>query len=68
VKANLIALSLLLMALLLQGALSRFVPISEFVDLPLVVATWFALSRGEIPGMVGGSLWVSLSVCWVRVS
>jgi hypothetical protein len=60
-KADLIAFALLLFALLLQSALSRFVPISDYVDLPLVVATWFALSRGEILGMVGGSLsgWLS---------
>jgi len=60
-KANLIAFGLLLFALLLQGALSLFIPISDYVDLPLVVATWFALSRGEISGMVGGSLsgWLS---------
>jgi len=60
-KANLIALALLVFALLLQSALSLFLPISAYVDLPLVVATWFALSRGEIPGMVGGSLsgWLS---------
>jgi hypothetical protein len=60
-KGNLIALALLLFALLLQGALSLFVPVSDYVDLPLVVATWFALSRGEIAGMLGGSLsgWLS---------
>jgi hypothetical protein len=60
-KANLVALGLLLSALLLQSGLSLFVPISAYVDLPLVVATWFALSRGEVPGMVGGSLsgWLS---------
>jgi hypothetical protein len=60
-KANLIALALLLFALFLQSGLSLFLPISAYVDLPLVVATWFALSRGEIPGMVGGSLsgWLS---------
>lgn len=55
-KANLIALALLVFALLLQSALSRFLPVSAYVDLPLVVATWFALSRGEILGMIGGSL------------
>ena len=55
-KANLIALALLFFALLLQSALSRFLPVSAYVDLPLVVATWFALSRGEILGMIGGSL------------
>ncbi len=55
-KANLIALGLLFIALLLQGGLSLFLPIGAYVDLPLVVATWFALSRGEIMGMVGGSL------------
>ncbi len=55
-RSNLIALGLLLFALLLQGVLSLYIPISDYVDLPLVVATWFALSRGEIPGMVGGSL------------
>jgi len=55
-KADLVALCLLFLALLLQSALSRFLPISAYVDLPLVVATWFALSRGEILGMVGGSL------------
>jgi hypothetical protein len=61
VKDNLIALGLLLFALLLQGALSLFIPISAYVDLPLVVATWFALSRGELHGMVGASLsgWLS---------
>ncbi len=60
-KANLIALALLVFALLLQSALSLFLPISAYVDLPLVVATWFALSRGELAGMVGGSLsgWLS---------
>lgn len=60
-KANLIALALLLFALMLQTGLSLFLPISAYVDLPLVVATWFALSRGEIPGMLGGSLsgWLS---------
>jgi hypothetical protein len=60
-KTNLIALGLLLFALLLQSGLSLFLPISAYVDLPLVVATWFALSRGEILGMVGGSLsgWLS---------
>ena len=60
-KDNLIALGLLLFALLLQGALSLFIPISAYVDLPLVVATWFALSRGELRGMVGASLsgWLS---------
>jgi hypothetical protein len=60
-KANLIALALLAFALLLQSALSLVVPISNYVDLPLVVATWFALSRGELLGMVGGSLsgWLS---------
>lgn len=60
-KPNLIATGLLMFALLLQSALSRFLPISDYVDLPLVVATWFALSRGEIPGMIGGSLsgWLS---------
>lgn len=60
-KDNLIALGLLLFALLLQGALSLFIPISDYVDLPLVVATWFALSRGELHGMVGASLsgWLS---------
>ena len=60
-KANLIALGLLVFALLVQSALSLFLPISAYLDLPLVVATWFALSRGEIPGMVGGSLsgWLS---------
>lgn len=60
-KANLVALGLLTAALLLQSALSLFLPISAYVDLPLVVATWFALSRGEIWGMVGGSLsgWMS---------
>jgi hypothetical protein len=60
-KANLLALALLVFALLLQSALSRFLPISAYVDLPLVVATWFALSRGEMLGMVGGSLsgWLS---------
>jgi hypothetical protein len=55
-KANLIALALLVLALILQSALSRFLPVSAYVDLPLVVATWFALSRGEILGMIGGSL------------
>ena len=55
-KANLVALGLLLFALMLQTALSLVLPISAYVDLPLVVATWFALSRGEIAGMVGGSL------------
>ena len=55
-KANLIALGLLTFALVLQSALSRFLPISAYVDLPLVVAVWFALSRGEILGMIGGSL------------
>lgn len=60
-KGNLIALALLALALLLQSALSVFLPVSAYVDLPLVVATWFALSRGEIPGMIGGSLsgWLS---------
>ncbi len=60
-KANLIALALLLFAVFLQSGLSLFLPISAYVDLPLVVATWFALSRGEIAGMVGGSLsgWLS---------
>ncbi|MBK5254666.1 MAG: hypothetical protein JJE39_01395 [Vicinamibacteria bacterium] len=60
-KENLIALCLLLLSLLLQGGLSLFLPISAYLDLPLVVATWFALSRGEILGMVGGSLsgWLS---------
>lgn len=60
-KDNLIALGLLLFALLLQGALSLLIPISAYVDLPLVVATWFALSRGELHGMVGASLsgWLS---------
>ncbi len=60
-KANLIATGLLMFALLLQGGLSRFLPISDYVDLPLVVATWFALSRGEIHGMIGASLsgWLS---------
>jgi hypothetical protein len=60
-KSNVIALGLLLFALLLQGVLSLYLPISDYVDLPLVVATWFALSRGEIAGMVGGSLsgWLS---------
>ena len=60
-KADLIALGLLLLSLLLQSALSLFLPISAYLDLPLVVATWFALSRGEIPGMVGCSLsgWLS---------
>ncbi len=60
-KVNAIALALLLFALLLQSALSLFLPISAYVDLPLVVATWFSLSRGEIMGMVGGSLsgWLS---------
>jgi len=60
-KANLIALGLLVFALLMQSALSLFLPISAYMDLPLVVATWFALSRGEILGMVGGSLsgWLS---------
>lgn len=60
-KANLVALGLLLLALLLQGALSRLLPVSDLVDLPLVVFTWFALSRGEILGMLGGSLsgWLS---------
>lgn len=60
-KSNVVALGLLLFALLLQGVLSLYLPISDYVDLPLVVATWFALSRGEIAGMVGGSLsgWLS---------
>ena len=60
-KSHLIALALLLFALLLQGALSLVLPISAYVDLPLVVATWFSLSHGEILGMVGGSLsgWLS---------
>lgn len=60
-RANLIASALLLFSLFLQGALSRHLPVSAYVDLPLVVATWFALSRGEIPGMVGGALsgWMS---------
>ena len=60
-KVNFVALGLLLFALILQSALSRFLPVSAFVDLPLVVATWFALSRGEILGMLGGSLsgWLS---------
>ncbi len=60
-KANLIALALLAFALLLQSGLSLFLPISAYVDLPLVVATWFALSRGELLGMVGGSVsgWLS---------
>jgi hypothetical protein len=60
-KSDLIALGLLLLALILQGVLSLVAPISAYVDLPLVVATWFALSRGEILGMVGGSLsgWLS---------
>ena len=60
-KDNFIALGLLLFALLLQGALSLFIPISAYVDLTLVVATWFALSRGELHGMVGASLsgWLS---------
>lgn len=60
-KTNAIALALLLFALLLQSALSLFLPISAYVDLPLVVATWFSLSRGEIMGMFGGSLsgWLS---------
>ena len=60
-KANLIALALLAAALLLQSGLSLFLPISAYLDLPLVVATWFALSRGELWGMAGGSLsgWVS---------
>lgn len=60
-KANVIAFAVLLGSLLLQGGLSLFLPVSAYVDLPLVVATWFALSRGEIPGMVGGSLsgWLS---------
>lgn len=55
-KANLIALALLVFALVLQSSLSRFFPVSAYVDLPLVVAIWFALSRGEILGMIGGSL------------
>ena len=55
-KTNFIAVSLLFFSLLLQSGLSLFLPVSAYVDLPLVVATWFALSRGEIPGMVGGSL------------
>ena len=55
-KANLIALALLIFALVLQSSLSRFFPVSAYVDLPLVVAIWFALSRGEILGMIGGSL------------
>jgi len=61
VKTHLIALSVLLLSLLLQGGMSLFLPVSAYVDLPLVVATWFALTRGEIPGMVGGSLsgWLS---------
>ena len=60
-KANFIALALLGFALLLQSGLSLFLPVSAYVDLPLVVATWFALSRGELLGMVGGSLsgWLS---------
>ncbi len=60
-KANVIALGLLVFALVMQSALSLVLPISAYMDLPLVVATWFALSRGEIPGMVGGSLsgWLS---------
>jgi hypothetical protein len=60
-RSNLVALGLLLFALVLQGVLSLYLPISDYVDLPLVVATWFALSRGEIAGMVGGSLsgWLS---------
>lgn len=60
-KANLIALGLLIVALVLQSALSLFMPVSAYVDLPLVVATWFALSRGELPGMLGCSLsgWLS---------
>ena len=60
-KTHLIALSVLLLSLLLQGGMSLFLPVSAYVDLPLVVATWFALTRGEIPGMVGGSLsgWLS---------
>lgn len=60
-KANLIALALLFFALMLQSVLSLFLPVSDYVDLPLVVATWFALSRGEMLGMVGGSLsgWLS---------
>ena len=60
-RANVIAFAVLLASLLLQGGLSLFLPVSAYVDLPLVVATWFALSRGEIPGMVGGSLsgWLS---------
>lgn len=60
-KSNVIALGLLLFALLLQGVLSLYLPVSDYVDLPLVVATWFALSRGEIAGMVGASLsgWLS---------
>lgn len=60
-KSDLLALLLLVLALLLQGALSLFLSISSYVDLPLVVATWFALSRGEMPGMIGGSLsgWLS---------
>jgi hypothetical protein len=67
VKTNLVALALLVLALLVQGALSLFLPISAYVDLPLVVATWFALSRGEIPGMLGGSLsgWLSEAL-WGR--
>ncbi len=55
-KANLIALGILVLSLLLQSGLSLFLPISAYMDLPLVVATWFALSRGELLGMVGGSL------------
>ncbi len=60
-KTNFIAVSLLFFSVLLQSGLSLFLPVSAYVDLPLVVATWFALSRGEIPGMVGGSLsgWLS---------
>jgi hypothetical protein len=60
-KANLVAFGTLVIAVLLQSVLSLILPISNFVDLPLVVATWFALSRGEVLGMIGGSLsgWLS---------
>lgn len=52
---------LLLAAFVVQSVLSRFLNVGSYIDLPLVMATWAALLRGERVGMAACSAsgWIS---------
>lgn len=54
-------IGLMVAAFVVQSALSRFLNVGNYVDLPLVVAAWTALARGERVGMVAGATsgWIS---------